>query len=76
LLIGNIIGLGLGFLQQKTHFLKLDQESYYVPWVPIHLDLMDIISINALTLGVCLLVLLLPSLIISRITPVKAIRFS
>jgi lipoprotein-releasing system permease protein len=76
LLIGNIIGLGLSFLQLKTHFLKLDQESYYVPWVPIHLDFVEIVSINALTLGVCLLVLLLPSLIISRITPVKAIRFS
>jgi len=76
LLIGNAIGIGISLLQQQTHFLKLDQESYYVPWVPIHLDVLEIIGINALTLGICLLVLLIPSLIISRITPVKAIRFS
>jgi lipoprotein-releasing system permease protein len=44
--------------------------------VPIHIDWLQMLGINALTLGVCLIVLLLPSLIISRITPVKAIRFS
>ncbi len=76
LLIGNIIGIGISLLQQKFHLIKLNQESYYVPWVPIHIDLFQILSINTLTLVVCLLVLLLPSLIITRITPVKAIRFS
>jgi lipoprotein-releasing system permease protein len=76
LLIGNAIGIGLSLIQQKWHLIHLDQESYYVPWVPIHIDWLQMLGINALTLGVCLIVLLLPSLIISRITPVKAIRFS
>jgi lipoprotein-releasing system permease protein len=76
LLIGNVIGISLSILQQKTHFIRLDQESYYVPWVPVHLDFIQLAGINVLTLIVCLIVLLLPSLIITRITPVKAIRFS
>jgi lipoprotein-releasing system permease protein len=76
LLIGNAIGIGLSLIQQKWHLIHLDQESYYVAWVPIHIDWLQILGINALTLGVCLVALLLPSLIIARITPVKAIRFS
>jgi lipoprotein-releasing system permease protein len=76
LLIGNAIGIGLCLLQQRFHFIRLDQESYYVPWVPVHIDCLQILGINLLTVLVCLIVLLLPSLIITRITPVKAIRFS
>ncbi|MFI5148344.1 MAG: ABC transporter permease [Bacteroidia bacterium] len=76
LLIGNIIGIGLSLFQQHTHLLKLDQDSYYVAFVPVNLDLASLLSLNALTIAICLLVLLIPALIISRITPLKAIRFS
>jgi lipoprotein-releasing system permease protein len=76
LFIGNLIGIGLSLIQQKWHLIRLDQESYYVPWVPIHLDWMQLAGINVLTIAVCVLVLLLPSLIITRISPVKAIRYS
>ncbi len=76
LFIGNVIGIAISLLQQYTHFIHLDQESYYVPWVPVHLDLIQILAVNGLTLAVCLAVLLLPSLIITRITPVKAIRYN
>ncbi|HXC04299.1 MAG TPA: FtsX-like permease family protein [Bacteroidia bacterium] len=76
ILIGNIIGIGLSLLQQHWHFLKLDQDSYYVPFVPIHIDPVALLSLNGATMLICLLVLLIPSLIISRITPLKAIRFS
>ena len=76
LLIGNVIGISLSLLQYRFHFIRLDQESYYVAYVPVHLDVLQIAGINALTLAVCMLVLMLPSLIIARITPVKAIRFS
>jgi lipoprotein-releasing system permease protein len=76
LLIGNVIGIGLSLIQEKFHLIHLNQESYYVAFVPIHLNILHLVLLNALTVGVCLLVLLLPSLIISKITPVKAIRFS
>jgi lipoprotein-releasing system permease protein len=76
LLIGNIIGISLSLLQYHFHLIRLDQESYYVSYVPVHLDWMQLAGINGLTLIVCMLVLMLPSLIITRITPVKAIRFS
>jgi len=76
LLIGNVIGISLSLLQQHFHIIPLNQESYYVAYIPVHLDWFQVIGVNILTLVVCMLVLLLPSLIITRITPVKAIRFS
>jgi lipoprotein-releasing system permease protein len=76
LLLGNVLGLGIGFVQQYTHVLPLDEASYYMNFVPIQLEWMDVIFINLGTLSVCLLVLLLPSLLISRIVPVKALSFS
>lgn len=75
LLLGNILGIGLGFIQFKTHFLKLDQASYYISFVPVQLDIQDILLLNAGTLIISLLVLLIPSLLVSRISPLKAIRF-
>ncbi len=76
LLLGNVLGIGFGLIQQYTHILPLDEASYYMSFVPIQLEWMDVIGINLGTLFVCLLVLLLPSLLISRILPVKALRFS
>jgi lipoprotein-releasing system permease protein len=76
LLLGNILGVGMGLVQHFTHVLPLDEASYYMNFVPIQLEWMDVIYINLGTLSVCLLVLLLPSLLISRILPVKALRFS
>jgi len=70
------LGLGFGLVQQYTHVLSLDEASYYMNFVPIQLEWMDVIWINLGTLSVCLLVLLLPSMLISRIVPVKALRFS
>jgi lipoprotein-releasing system permease protein len=76
LLLGNILGVGMGLVQQYTHVLPLDEASYYMSFVPIQLEWMDVIGINLGTLFVCIIVLLLPSLLISRILPVKALRFS
>lgn len=75
LLAGNILGIGLGVFQINTHFFELDQASYYMDFVPIQLDLMDIILLNSGTLAISLVVLLIPSLLVSRISPLKAIRF-
>jgi lipoprotein-releasing system permease protein len=75
MLIGNIFGLGAGFIQYRTHLFKLDQASYYMNFVPIQFNWFDIILLNIGTLTICLLVMLGPSMLVTRITPVKAIRF-
>lgn len=76
LIIGNITGLGLCLLQLKYGLVTLSQESYYVSKVPVNLDLVNILILNAATAFVCVLMLVVPSLIVTRISPVKAIRFS
>lgn len=75
LLLGNILGLGLGFLQKYTHLFKLDQGSYYLSYVPIELHFSDVLILNICTVVICLIVLILPSLLVSKISPLKAIRF-
>jgi lipoprotein-releasing system permease protein len=75
LLIGNVIGLCLGWIQKATGFLKLNEATYYMPVVPIDFKWWQIVCIDLGTLLVCLLVLIIPSLIIRRISPVKAVQF-
>lgn len=75
MLFGNIFGLGLGYFQQKTHFFKLDEASYYMKFIPVEFNIWDITLINLGTLTVCLLVLIIPSMLVSKISPVKAIAF-
>lgn len=75
LILGNILGVGLGLLQYKTHLFKLDQASYYMTFVPVKLDWSDVVFLNAGTLIICLVVLIIPSMLVSSISPVKAIRF-
>jgi lipoprotein-releasing system permease protein len=72
---GNLIGIGLAFLQLKTGLITLDPSSYYIKTVPINLDLIHILLLNAGTMLAILIMLLVPSKLISRITPVKAIRY-
>lgn len=75
LIFGNILGLGLSWLQYKTHIFKLDPSSYDMPFVPIKLNWFDIIGLNIGTMIICLLVLLIPSMLVSKISPVKAIQY-
>lgn len=75
LLWGNIIGIGLSFFQLKTGMISLDPSSYYIKTVPVNLELAHILLLNGGTMAVIVVMLLVPSQLISRITPVKAIRF-
>jgi lipoprotein-releasing system permease protein len=75
LLWGNLIGLGLAFLQLKTGFISLDPSSYYIKTVPVNLELAHVLLLNAGTMAVIIIMLLVPSQLITRITPVKAIRY-
>jgi lipoprotein-releasing system permease protein len=75
LLWGNIIGIGLAIFQLKTGMITLDASSYYIKTVPVNLELSHILLLNAGTMAVIVVMLLVPSQLISRITPVKAIRY-
>lgn len=75
LLWGNITGLGLAILQLHTGLISLDPSSYYIKTVPINLDAFHVLLLNAGTMAVIILILLIPSQMVGRITPVKAIRF-
>ena len=75
LLWGNLIGIGLAFLQLKTGIITLDPGSYYIKTVPVNLVLSHILLLNAGTMAAIILMLLVPSQLISRITPVKAIKY-
>lgn len=76
LLWGNVIGLGLAIIQKQYGIFKLDEATYYVAVIPIDLNWIYIVLLNIGTLICCLLMLVVPSFIVSKITPVKAIRFS
>lgn len=72
---GNIIGVGLLLLQKYFGFIRLDPENYYVTEAPVYIGFLYIILLNVGTLLLCLLMLLIPSYIVSKISPVKAIKF-
>jgi lipoprotein-releasing system permease protein len=72
---GNLIGISLLVIQQYFGIIKLNPENYYVNQAPVYINLGYILLLNLLTVTVCFLVLLIPSYIITKISPVKAIRF-
>src|SRR5262249_9324312 len=76
LVIGNIVGIGLCLLQRTFKLLHLDQQSYYIPYVPVHLTPTHLLLLNGGTLFACVLMMVLPTLVITKITPMQALRFS
>jgi lipoprotein-releasing system permease protein len=72
---GNFIAISLLLIQQYFGVITLNPESYYVNQAPVYLNWGYIVLLNLLTVTICFLVLLIPSFIITKISPVKAIRF-
>jgi lipoprotein-releasing system permease protein len=72
---GNLIGISLLLIQQHFGIVQLNPENYYVNQAPVYINWGYVILLNLLTVTVCFLVLLIPSYIITKISPVKAIRF-
>jgi lipoprotein-releasing system permease protein len=72
---GNLIGIGLAFIQLKTGLITLDPTSYYIKTVPVNLELTHILLLNAGTMAAIIIMLLVPSQLITRISPVKAIKY-
>ena len=75
MLWGNIAGIGLCLIQSWFGIFRLDPTSYYLEYVPVNLNLIHLLLLNAGTLVVTLLMLILPSWYISRISPDRALRF-
>lgn len=72
---GNTIGIGLLLIQKRFEIIKLPPENYFVSVAPVSINLIHIALLNIMTIVICLLILLIPSYIITKISPIKAIQF-
>ena len=75
ILFGNMLGAALYFLQLKTQFIRLDPATYYVSFVPVNLKILHLLLLNLGTIVATVSMLVLPSYLITRISPDRAIRF-
>ena len=76
MVIGNILGIGLCLIQQQWGIIQLPEASYYVSEAPVKLDLWWILFLNLGTFLVSMIFLIIPSLFVARIRPIRAIRFN
>ena len=72
---GNLLGIGLCIMQEKFELIRLSEANYYLSVAPVDLQLWPILMLNLGTLLVTLIFLILPSYLVTSISPVKAIRF-
>ena len=75
LLAGNVLGLGLAGLQDQFGLLTLPEKTYYVSVAPVRIDWMKVTLLNIGTFAICYLALIIPSMLVSRINPVRTIGF-
>jgi len=72
---GNLVGISICLAQHYFRILKLNPESYFLSYVPVNFNFSHLLLLNAGTLIITLLVLMLPSMVIARINPARTIRF-
>lgn len=75
LVLGNVLGIGICLIQKYTHVLTLDPASYYLEYVPVNLTVWHVVLLNVGTIVITILMLLLPSYFITKVSPEKTIRF-
>jgi len=75
MIYGNLLAITVMVLQNKFHLITLPQENYYVSVVPMDFPVLALALVNLGAFVVCYLALVLPSYIVTKITPVKAIKF-
>lgn len=75
LFFGNVVGLGICFLQDQFKFISLNPHDYYMEYVPIQWSWATVVLLNVIIFVTVLIVLLLPTRFITRINPIQAIRF-
>ena len=74
MLTGNALAILFCIIQGATHLLKLDPENYFVSYVPVHLDFGAVLTADAVAFAVIMLLLLIPSLFISKVDPARTVR--
>lgn len=75
LIIGNVIGIGVVLTQYFTHLIKLNSETYYVDYVPVIFNIGYILLLNAGIILSSMLMMFFPTLILTRLTPIRTLRF-
>ena len=75
LFFGNLIGIGICLLQKYFKFISLNEANYYLNFAPIHFDYFTIFLLNLATLAIILITLIVPTYLVSKISPVKSLRF-
>lgn len=75
LIIGNVVGIGLSVIQDKYRLIPLDPKNYFIKYVPIAIDWPTVLILNGATVLLIALVLWIPTIIINRIQPVRALAF-
>ena len=74
MVLGNALAFLFCFIQDKTHILRLDPENYFVSFVPVHIDFGTVFLADAAVFAAIMLLLLIPSLFISRVDPAETVR--
>lgn len=75
LLIGNLVAISAYFFQRATNFFKLDPSIYYLEYVPMHIDVLTVVVLNISVIVLVFITTIIPSMLITKISPIKTIQF-